>query len=140
MDLQCKQKHMAGQSITINGTTYEIDADGVAKGLSDADAKKLRMFDHWEPVAGSKKASAPAKPKEAAKPKEEPKAKEPEPTPDPEPEEPEQEEEEEYEDEPSEDMDIEELRAMADAYEVSYTSRTGAATLVKRIKEAMYED
>jgi hypothetical protein len=38
---------------------------------------------------------------------------------------------------PSESMEIEDLRQIADAYEVSYSPRTTKATLVKRIKEAM---
>ena len=38
---------------------------------------------------------------------------------------------------PSESMEIEDLRQMADAYEVAYTPRTSKKTLVKRIKEAM---
>jgi len=39
---------------------------------------------------------------------------------------------------PTEDMNIEYLRRMADAYEVRYTGRTGKPRLIKDIVEAMY--
>jgi hypothetical protein len=38
---------------------------------------------------------------------------------------------------PNEGMELEDLRQMADAYEVSYSPRTAKATLVKRISEAI---
>lgn len=40
---------------------------------------------------------------------------------------------------PEESMDIDYLREMAEAYEVSFTPRTAKKTLVKRISAAMYE-
>jgi hypothetical protein len=41
MDLECLQGHMRGQKVLVNGNLYTVGADGIAKGVKDADAPKL---------------------------------------------------------------------------------------------------
>lgn len=144
MDLRTRLEHMRGKSILINGTRYEIDAAGIISGIKEADAAKLIRNPAWSTTDGTE-------PK-APKPKDEPTepsmasaviaAEERKLIPDPPPADEgvsEDETSDEWPD-PTEDMDIEYLRQMADAYEVSYSGRTGAKTLVKKIRAEMYGD
>ena len=161
MDLRNTLKHKANTKVLVDGVVYDIDAEGIVRDLPDEAAEKLLQNNVWTkdiegpqkpvrapvkramlltddetPVPGQK---ALVEDKEVAKAVEE---HEEEFLEEEEAEAPEEEEEEDSEEdwpEPSEDMDIEYLRQMAEAYEVTYNGRTGAATLVKRLKEAMYE-
>lgn len=175
MDLQNALPHMRGKSIMVNGTTYVVDAHGVARDVADGDADKLlrRTNGAWrvcierQPVRGGeptpepdredttvpnvdasavlaaqdqfearKRGEANPAPSEAAEgaaptgqtvEKQEPTA----PTEDAgtEPGGPKL--------DPS--MAIEDLRQMADAYQVTYTARTSKETLLKRLQEALKE-
>ena len=138
MDLRNKLTHMHGMSVNVNGTRYAILPDGVARDIKDDDAKKLLQNDAWsiytqrQPVAGQTiPAPAPEPPKKSKEP-EEAFVKAPEALEDPE-------EESDWPD-PDEEMDINYLREMADAYEVKYTIRSAKATLIKHIMAAMYPD
>lgn len=116
-----KHEHMKGRQVLVNGNRYLLNEDGEVD-VDEADALKMRVGERdsaWRAVDGK------------AAPKKQPVKK----APPPEPVEEEDEGDEEWP-EPDEDMDIEYLREMADAYEVDYTSRTRASTLVKRINEA----
>jgi len=143
MDLRNKLTHMHGMSVNVNGTRYAILPDGVARDIKDDDAKKLLQNDAWsiytqrQPVVGQTiPAPVPEPPKKSEEPEkafvEAPEALE-------DPEEEDSEEESDWPD-PDEEMDIDYLREMADAYEIKYTIRSAKATLIKHIMAAMYPD
>jgi hypothetical protein len=119
--------HKAGTSILVNGTRYQIGKDGIVQDVSEEDAAKLGVDQPGRPWRSVKdRTPAPEAPPPPPPPMESELAEE---------ELAEEELEEEWP-EPEEDMDIEYLREMAEAYEVNWTSRMKASTLVKRIKEA----
>jgi len=47
-DLITSLEHMRGKGIYINGTTYQVDKDGVIKGIEGTDADKLLASAQWE--------------------------------------------------------------------------------------------
>jgi len=162
MDLRNTLPHKANTKILVDGTVYDIDKEGIVHGISKEAAEKLLQNPVWTKSLASGKPEART-PKKAEKPHktvllsendelvegqkaldEEDKEEVEEGAEAEEEGVDEDDDEETSEDDewpdPTEDMDIEYLRQMADAYEVSYTARVGAATLVKRIKAAMYGD
>jgi len=162
MNLYTTHKHKAGKAMMVNGNVYQVGPDCVARDVKQEDAEVLLQNTSWmdeskRPVGPSDdvkakreawKAEQAAKAAErpsqdATKPSIEPMliaAEErklaPEPKSDPEPE---VETEDEWPD-PSEDLDIEKLREMADAYEVEYGDRTTKKTLVNKLTKVMYEE
>lgn len=151
MDLQNVLPHMRGKGVRVNGTSYALDDQGVAKGVSQEDAAKLlQNRDAWRVyVVRSPSKGVPPKANLAAAAKPPPVVK-PSPveaTPPPVPVEEIEGEEAEPEEagsddwpDPEETMDIEYLRQIADAYDVQYTPRTGKKRLVTDIMQAMYPD
>lgn len=151
MKLQHETK--ADKSIYVNGTVYQVDAEGCVEVNKKADAAKLLGMPGWVEAS-----QAGANHRQSARPQPRkggvalinsvgapvPGQKgmpEPEKTLEPVPQDPEsggQEGDAEWP-HPTEDMDLDYLKEMADAYEVSYGRNIGAKTLVKRIEEAMYE-
>jgi hypothetical protein len=182
IDLRNVLPHMRGKAVVVDGNTYSIGPDGVARDVAEADAQQLlqRAGSPWrlctkrragglditkpdlqlcEAIAAQDQFEAQkrgeANPPPSARQdgdgasnpehQELPAAKDPPevqqstdagssladdsggeaPPPDPLP------------DGPDESMELEDLRQMADAYDVSYSPRTTKATLIKRLKEAM---
>lgn len=168
MDLENLHAHKRGTSVKVNGTAYEIDSKGVARGVKDADALKL-LADRtsWRKVI-TRAPAPPAPPAQApvSAPPSAPAESAPPPAP-PEPVSAEQApasaeasqpdafaavEEQEVpaiapEDmpdagewpEPTEDMDMDYLKQMAKAYGINPAKR-GKKQLVSMIKKAMYGD
>lgn len=135
MDLQCLQDHMRGQKFLVEGNVYTVDQDGIARGIKEADAAELlKMPASWRkprtPVAAKGKEADVTIPSmesaviaaEQRKMADTPAAPEAEEWPD-----------------PDDSMELDYLQKMADAYEVKYDAKTTKKTLVKRIREAMYE-
>ena len=124
--------HKAGSSLLINGSQYQIDADGVIEVQDHEDAAKLKQDATWLPLAAPKirepKQASPREPIVAEA--EEVEAIEAPADAEPEPEWP----------EPHEGMELSFLRSMSDAYKVKYGPRSLKATLVRNIKKAMYEE
>lgn len=120
--------HMAGQSVKVNGETYQIDASGIAE-ISDAAAvvKLLQNKSAWSLVAAEKK----AKPKESITP----------PPPKKVVRKPIQKEEKEEEKEktawpePSVSMSLSYLRQMAVAMGIMHASKAPKGELVKLIQQ-----
>lgn len=160
MDLQNVLPHMRGKSVKVNGNSYPLDMDGVARGVASEDAAKLlKNRDAWRSHV-ARTPSAPPKANLAAEAKpakpEPPKAPEPpaapaeEPAPPPPPKaevEPREDELEEVVPDEGEDwpdpevsMGLGYLRKMADAYEVKWTPKTGKKKIVADIMKAMYPD
>jgi hypothetical protein len=51
--------HMKGKGVCVNGTIYQIDAEGIARDVSDNDAQKLLASRNWmeyDPEAAEKRA------------------------------------------------------------------------------------
>jgi len=152
MDLQNVLPHKRNTKVLVDGTVYDLDEQGVVRGMKKEHAEKLlqnrqvwRIFTERKPVEGkkSKKAAEAQKaPEKVESPSEAPEVSE-EPlealTDDSGDSEGDSGSEDEWPD-PEDSMPIEYLREMAEAYEVKFTERTSAATLVKRIKKAMYPD
>lgn len=166
MDLQNVLRHMRGKSVVVNGTRYQVDADGVAAGVSGNDASKLLLNqDAWRPyIPPQNKRGVTPKPNLKAEAKPKPVTVEPEVKPEVKPEvEPEAEPEPEVKPgpaleldpevvepgvipgegqawpDPKEDMDPDYLRAMADAYGVAYRKNTTTKKLAESIFAAMYD-
>ncbi len=145
MDLRCKLNHKAGTSVSVNGTVYQIGDDNVLRNVPKADADKLLLGQReWMVFVDRKPVAAPAKPKPKVAPKPPPAPTPAEPSAAPE--EPEAEDakgDPEGSDgqwpEPTEEMGIDYLKTMADAYDVKYSVLIGKAKLVERLKAAMYE-
>lgn len=123
MDVQSLHEHMKGQKILVNGTSYEIGADGIARGVKEDDAKKLlSMAASWrKPVVRSAVPESKTVAPVALEAEKTPPAGEAE-WPDPE-----------------ESMELPFLQQMAKAYDVKFDDKTTKKTLVKRIRDAMYE-
>ena len=154
MDLRNVLAHKAGTKVMVEGAIYEIGADGICRGLSDDAAKKLLQNSAWVSLDAPSAPAKPAKAKDAAKvvllteddkPVEGQKVlAEQKPLADVAVNDasseivPESDEDGAEWPDPTEDMDIEYLREMADAYQVSYSHRSGKALLVKKITDAMY--
>lgn len=147
MKIQCTLKHFRGMTINVNGNSYVVDENLCIDTKTDADAEKLLAGKSWTAnvLEHGHRVYKP-KPKPAVAP-----AKDPEPPPTQDVLPPVEEEEETAEGpvdtdgnpleewpDPTEDMDPDYLRKIADAYQVSYKKNTGAKTLVKKITEAMY--
>lgn len=112
MNLITGMEHKKGGKVTVNGTRYDIDIDGIITNVAKKDAAKLLKGNSWREHTGK----LPKKVKV---------------DPDPET-------DEDTDDETDlEDLDIEELRALADEYEISYTVNTGKPRLIREITEAM---
>lgn len=145
MDLQNQLLHMRGKAIKVNGNTYELDDQGVARGVASEDAARLlKNKDAWKryvertpPVPPKADLTKTAKPP-APKPVEQPPPPPPPPVGDP-PGDPGMEEAggEEWPD-PTEEMELDFLREMAKAYDVKFAPRTGKKRLVADIMAAMY--
>jgi len=121
--------HKAGSGLLINGSQYQIDADGVIEVQNPEHSAKLQQDSTWLPLAVPKnnepKLASPRNPVvEEAEEIEAPADEEPEP---------------EWP-EPHEGMELAYLRSMSDAYKVKYGPRSLKATLVRNIKKAMYEE
>lgn len=157
VDVRNVLPHMKGSSVNIDGREYKLDAEGVIRGVSDDDAKQLlgyrgtpwRVLTARTPVAATKPeipASPPPPPLPSAP---------PQPTIPDLPEKPVVQSSdagegvaaveeripgpgEEWPD-PHEDMSVEYLRKMADAYRVKYSKNTSKKELVKRLAATMYE-
>jgi hypothetical protein len=156
MDLWTRHSHKAGKSIMVNGNVYPIGDDCIVRDVKAEDAEKLLGNASWmnaedKPANPAdtrtarreafKASQAAERGEDATRPgiesqvmaaEERKLATEPETEPEAEP------SADEMPD-PSEDLPIEKLREMCDAYEVKYTAKTGKKTLVKRLEEAMYE-
>lgn len=125
MDFQCLQANLYGQKVRVNGTQYDVSADGVVAGVSDADAKKLMAMPlAWKKVVARKAVEMPLPAPEEAEVAALAATLESEGIEWPDPE---------------ESMDLDYLQKMADAYEVKYAAKTSKKTLVQAIKKAMYE-
>lgn len=158
MDLENLLPHKRNTSVLVNGTKYDIGGDGVVRNVSEKDAEKMLQNEEvWKPFDSKRREAQDARRKATAEKtrmalvttsgkkitKEEPKATKPkegeggegEPGSDP----PVPAEGEEWPD-PTEEMSVEYLKLMADAYEVTYAKNIGKATLIERIKAAMYEE
>ena len=147
MDVRNNLKGMWGTDVNVNGTTYHIDDDGIARGLKDVDAAKLISFSSGVWKSSDGKPIPKPVPTEAPDPVEIEEDTEPEEAQEAEKESPEEgspEEESEGEEnewpDPTEDMEIDYLREMADAYAIKNAGRMNKATLVKRIRAEMYGD
>jgi hypothetical protein len=155
MDLYSLDTHLKGRSIYVNGTIYPIDAEGVARGLSDADGKKLLTMSSWSasPPTASRRAAAKARIQLVTStgalipppPVTEPKVPEVEPEPTDFPsmksEKPEDEKAVLRGDwpDPTIEMSKAELQEMADAFGVDYDAKkTTKPELVENIHKAMY--
>lgn len=158
MKLQSTLTHMAGQSVKVNGNTYQLDADGVVDIKDKKDLAKLQANPSgWKsyvkraPVTAKKVEKTPPPP---PPPEEEPEEVEtpeeleekpevpdggadPEGTPDAE--NSEAEEEDEFPD-PKMSMTLDTLRTMASAYQVPYDDKTTKRVLVNALMEAMYPE
>lgn len=123
MDVQSLHDHLKGQKILVNGTSYDIGADGIARNVKEDDAKKLlSMASSWrKPVVRSAVPESKAVAPVAMETEKTPPAGEAE-WPDPE-----------------ESMELPFLQQMAKAYDVKFDDKTTKKTLVKRIRDAMYE-
>jgi len=145
MKLQNLLPHMAGKAVLVNGTKYQLNAEGVVNVPNETDAAKLLASKSWRAFEDS--VEAPTVPQ---------KASEPQPQPAPPPEPPKapveaetasdpgsdaggegKDPEEEWPD-PDESMKKGYLQEMADAYEVEYTPKTTKKELVDAIMDKMY--
>jgi len=135
--LKNSYRHMAGKAVLVNGTTYDIDENGVAE-VEDADAEKLLKGTAWRPAPSRSPVRAPEPtPPPAAAPEPPPVA--PEVEEEPEEEAVEEDVEKEWP-EPDASMKLGYLKDMADAYEVMYGNRVTKAELIEKIKAVMFED
>ena len=85
MDLRCKNLNLHGQTITVDGTTYTVPADGEDKGIvrdvAQANALKLlQNLQSWVPLDGPGVAKASPAPNSEPKPKSKAKDKKSKPT------------------------------------------------------------
>lgn len=58
MDLVNLHRHMLGRSVLVNGTLYQIDQEGIVRGVPEADAAKLLQNKAWmefDPEAAAKR-------------------------------------------------------------------------------------
>ena len=168
MDLINLLPHKRNTAVTVNGTTYQIDRDGLARGIKKEDAAKLlQNVEAWREYTGKAptKSERPAgarigligndgsqiPPPDATNPAQDVSAnlaaqdqfeakKKGEANPPPS-------EAEKYvvpEDgnwpDPADDMPIEYLRQMAEAYEVKHSAKTSKKDLIKKITAEMYPD
>lgn len=165
MDLINLLPHKKNTTVTVDGTTYKIDGDGICRGVKDPDAAKLlRNIDAWRAHDGK-----PVTPKSAGVPGgigligvdgavHHKKGDETKPDLDAplraaqdqfeakkrgevaEPTEPQWKEptgDEEWPD-PTDEMPVDYLRKMAEAYEVKHTAKTSKRDLIKKIMAEMY--
>ncbi len=160
MKIRCLLKHMVGQNVLVDsGATYKVgqvgeqylivDEEGKPLDVPDDDAEVLlENRDAWRavvakaPVKAEESEKTPEEPEKDAEPPKEPEEPKTPAEPPKEPEEPTTDSEgttEEWPD-PTEEMDIEYLKKMADAYEIPYAVNIGKATLIKRIMKAMYPE
>ena len=146
-DLQNLLRHMFGKSVLVDGTTYTIDAKGIAHKVKAKDAKKMLKGKSWKLAKGAKSTPEPdpepALLDDDGKPIEDPENTEETGTEtDPEQlEETDPETEETGTDtETKPEQSIEELKSMADELGVSYGPNIGAALLLQRIEEATTTD
>lgn len=127
MNLKSSLKSKRGTAIKVNGTVYDIDANGVVH-VSDEDAEKLLKNPNWSVVDGGT---------------EKPKTK-PKPKPEPEPE-PDFEEDDDGEDDFDENDDVlpdetwtaKELKDKADVLGINYRSNISKKKLIDLILDAM---
>lgn len=131
MKLQNTIPHMAGQSVRVNGTSYQLDAKGVVNVIDEKDIAKLladrtawRVYVDRSPIVNPVVTPAPVTvPTPLAAPIEE----SPEDAIPP----------DEWPD-PDVSMTTKQLHEIADAYRVPYTSKTSKKALVDLIMVAMY--
>jgi len=126
LDMQNCLDHMRGGSVNVDGTVYRIGEDGVARGVAEKDAAVLAQNKSAWRILKTSVNVVERKPARSAKVQEVeispmPMEIDPEEWPD-----------------PTEEMDLEYLQRMADAYQVSYVARTTKARLIRDIMQAMY--
>lgn len=114
MNLRNILPHKAGTSVKVNGTVYQINGQGVAHDVAQDDAAKLLKGAGWQ-IYREAVPTLPLKPKVDTE---------------------QSEASEEGWSEPTEDLDLDYLREMAEAYGVRTSGRMKAATIVSKIKEA----
>lgn len=154
MDLINLLPHKKNTTVTVNVTTYKIDAEGICRGVADADAAKmLRNVEAWRVYTGAKSEaprSAGAKGgiglvsvdgtvhhKTAPAPAPAPKVESKPATPAAEVAWREPREGEDWPD-PTDEMPVDYLRKMAEAYEVKHSAKTSKRDLIKKILAEMY--
>lgn len=144
MDLKNKIAHKINTSVSVNGTTYRIDSEGVLRDVPKEDAAKLLLgHSEWKVYTERRPVAAPvhAPPVPAPTPPEDPIAA---PTPEADGVEAgdgvagTDSEAREWPN-PSEDLGIDFLRKMAKAHNVKFGNRTKAGTLVERLEKVMFE-
>lgn len=164
MDLINLLPHKRNTAVTVNGHTYQIDREGVAKDIQKEDAAKLlQNVEAWRPWDGKTvaKAERPAGARiglignngeqvdttktdldaqtRAAQDQFEAKKRGEANPPPSEAEKFEVPEDGDWPD-PTDAMPIEYLRQMAEAYEVKHSAKTGKKDLIKKITAKMYPD
>lgn len=142
MKLENTKAHMRNKAVLVNGTVYQIDANGIADVPDQAAADKLLQAEAWReyrPQEGQEptpKAKAPKGPENAPEVAE----KAPEQVSEVDDvDQPVAESGEDYPD-PSMDMSKKKLQRMADDYELEYKAQTTKAELVEMINAAMYPE
>ena len=164
-DLRIRLRTRFNSFMLVNGTTYQIDKDGICKDINAEDTEKLLLNGEWtedtEVPNASNRATRPrmasmlltadgdavegqVSPADQVEAKQAEKeadaAKEaPKDAPKDAPAKEVVPEDGEHWPDPAPEMQIDYLRKMADAYGVAYTPRLGAVKLCERIKKAMYE-
>jgi len=119
-DLLNMFRHMRGGSVRVNGNIYAIDMKGIARKVKAKDAEKMLLGEAWTIVSPkSEKSESPLLDDDG---------------------EPVTEEAEEKEEEEEVELDIDELKSMADELGVSYGPNIGRALLLERIEEATNKD
>ena len=124
MIFQTRTSHMVGTAIRIRGALYPIDGDGFVEIPDDVSHYLSNDRTNWRVVVNPNTTTEPVP--EVVVP-------EIEVVEDPVPEE----KDSEWPD-PTEDMHLEYLQTMAEAYEVKYKKNWGKSALVKHILNAMY--
>lgn len=156
MDLINRLAAKRNTTVTVNGTTYSIDSNGLCSGVKESDAAKLlRNTEAWleaSAVAKGRVAQAQVKKTGIALigmdgteiPRPEAPVSAPVEVEAVEVEEPttswEVPEEGADWPDPTEEMPLAYLRQMADAYEVKYTARSNKKELVRKVMVEMYPD
>lgn len=143
MKVQSLLAHKANTKVMVNGTIYDIDAQGCIDGLPKEDAEKLLSSKHWakfgerRPVKSGKKSGKVVLLNSGGQPVEGQKALEPEKNEEPK-DPPIPGEGEDWAD-PKEEYSQKWLMACAEAYGVKAKPNWKKATIVRKIAAAMYD-
>jgi hypothetical protein len=125
-DLQNMYKHMRGGSVRVNGNVYAIDKRGIAQKVKAKDAEKMLLGNAWT-IADPKRVVEPEPESPLLDDNGEPVTDEDDDAGEP-----------ATNEEP--DLDIDQLKSMADELGVSYGPNIGKALLMERIEEATNKD